>query len=530
VVQLEALEDRQLLSSLPVAAPTLARPDAATQARVSRAYGQIPLSFEANRGQADARIDYLARGSGYTLFLTPQEAVLSLQQPAATGTDRAPAGDVLRMRLVGSNPHAQVLGLDQQAGISNYLVGNDPGRWHTDIANFGKVEYRGVYRGIDVVYYGNQRQLEYDLVVNPGADPRPVKLAFGGARMELDARGDLVLHAAGGDVVEHAPVLYQEIDGVRHAVSGRYVLKGNGQVGFEVGAYDHTRPLVIDPVLAYSSYLGGNRDDKGYGIAVDGAGNAYLTGYTASTSFPTKSPLQPGNASPAGPPDAFVAKLNADGSALVYSTYLGGRGGEQGEGIAVDGLGNAYVTGYTQSSNFPTVNALQSAFGGGFSDAFVAKLNAAGNALLYSTYLGGSSEEDFTNNDGDIAVDGLGNAYVTGYTKSSNFPSKDAVQGNLDGTQNAFVTKLDTTRSGADSLAYSTYLRGTYFGYGIAVDAGGNAYVTGSAGTNLPTTPGAFQAQPPGGSGGAFVTKLKAAGPGLVYSTYLGGSGGGHRL
>jgi hypothetical protein len=283
------------MSSMALDTP-LTKPDVAAQAHVAEAYGQLPLSFEANQGQIDAQVNFLSRGSGYTLFLTPSEAVLSLTQ-ASGASGQGPAGEetTLRMQLVGGNPAARAIGLDEQSGTSNYLIGNDPSQWHTNITNYGRVEYEKVYPGIDVVYYGNQRQLEYDFVVAPGADPQAIQVRFQGAQsMTLDSQANLVLHTAGGDVIEHAPVLYQESNGAQQAVSGRYVLESNGQVGFAVGGYDPSRSLVIDPVysLVYSTYLGGRSSDDGYGIAVDSAGNAYITGDTASSTFPTKNPLQ----------------------------------------------------------------------------------------------------------------------------------------------------------------------------------------------------------------------------------------------
>jgi hypothetical protein len=507
--RLEGLEDRT------VPAP-LVRPDVPTRAQVSHAYGQLPLSFEANQGQTDAQVNFLSRGAGYSLFLTPGGAVLDLG--GGSGTDT-----VVAMRLLGANPAAQPVGLNRQAGVSNYLIGNDSTQWHTGVAHYGRVEYRNVYAGIDLAYYGNQRQLEYDFVVAPGADPGAIRLSFDGARgMELDGGGDLVLHTAAGDLVEHAPVLYQDAGGVRQAVAGRYVLVGDGRVGFRVGPYDHTRPMTIDPVLSYSTYLGGSGNDEGYGIAVDGAGNAYLTGYTVATNFPTKNPRQPANG---GLRDAFVTKLNATGSGLVYSTYLGGSGNDVGQGIAVDGAGNAYVTGSTGSANFPVANAYQTGLGG-TSDAFVAKLNTGGSALLYSTYLGGSSGEEGRG----LAVDGAGNAYVAGWTASAgDFPhTPGAFQTAGHGTD-AFAAKLATTAAGPASLAYSTYLGGTDYdkAFGIAVDNAGSAYVTGS--TQSADFPfGALPSLQPGHGGGqydAFVTKVNAAGSALDYSTYLGGLG-----
>jgi hypothetical protein len=492
-------------------------------------YGQLPLSFEINQGQTDPQVNFLARGSGYTLFLTPTEAVLSLQKPAKPAASApavaAPAAvaDVLGMQLVGANPSPQAAGLDELPGKSNYFIGNDPSQWHTDVANYGRVAYADVYPGINLVYYGHQRQLEYDFQVAAGADPGRIRLAFPNVHgMELDGQGDLVLHTAGGDVVEQAPVLYQEKARVREAVAGHYVVHGADQVGFAVGAYDPRQVLVIDPVLSYSTYLGGSGHDYPAGTAVDAAGNAYVTGATVSTDFPTAHPLQSsygGGNNFDG--DAFVAKLNAAGSALVYSTYLGGSSLEwEGLGaIAVDAAGNAYVTGGTDSTDFPTAHPLQPAKGAGH-DAFVAKLNAAGSALVYSTFLGGSSDDYGTS----IAVDAAGNAYVTGHTDSTNFPTAHPLQPTYGGAGDAFVAKLSAAGS---ALVYSTYLGGSgvEYGYGIAADAAGNAYVTGeTASTNFPT---AHSLQPAyGGSWDAYVAKLNAAGSALVYASYLGGSDG----
>jgi len=343
-LRLERLEDRTLLSLA-----------GASNDQVLQAYGQIPLSFEVNQGQTAAQVDFLSQGSGYALFLTPTGTVLSLQKPAPAAGGGADVADsvVLSSRFLGANPQPQVVGLDRLAGTSNYFIGSDPSQWHSNIANYGQVEYQNLYPGVDLVFYGNQRQLEYDYVVAPGTDPGVIKLAIDGAEsMTIDGHGNLVLHTSGGDVVEDAPVVYQESGGVRQPVSGQFVLEGDGQVGFALGVYDHTQPLVIDPVLSYSTYLGGTGNDIGQGIAVDTAGNAYVTGYTSSTNFPTTTgafqTTYGGNA------DAFVTKLNPRGTALVYSTYLGGTEGDIGQGIALDTAGNAYLTGGTGSSNFPT--------------------------------------------------------------------------------------------------------------------------------------------------------------------------------
>ena len=383
--------------------------------------------------------------------------------------------------------------------------------------------YENVYPGVDLVYYGNQRQLEYDLIVAPGTDPGAISLGIEGAEhVELDPQGNLILHIAGGELRLHKPVLHQEVAGVRQEVAGRYVFRRGNQVSFEVAAYDASQPLVIDPVLVYSTYLGGSdgvggAGDLGRGIAVDAAGNAYVTGQTSSSDFPAANPLQP---TLRGGVDVFVAKFDPSGSNLIYSTYLGGSGGQIGRGITVDAAGNAYVTGNTASTDFPTANPFQATFGGGRTDNFVTKLNASGSALVYSTYLGGS---DFETSQG-VAVDSQGNVYVAGSTQSANFPTTTAaLDKTLGGTQDAFITKLNPSGS---ALAYSTYLGGNSSeeGIGVAVDSFGNAYVAGNtSSTDFPLAV-PFQPALAGGLDG-FVTKLNAAGSALDYSTYLGGSG-----
>jgi hypothetical protein len=529
--RIEWLEGRRLLSLSGTATPVPAQ-----QAELAAAFGQIPLSFELNQGQTAPQVNFLSRGPGYTLFLTPEEAVVSLQHTTTPGPGAAPSissSDVVSMQLVGGSTTANVVGMDPQAGTSNDFIGNDPSQWRTGVPNYGRVEYQGVYPGVDLVYYGNQQQLEYDFVVAPGADPKAITLAFAGAEsMSLDGAGDLVLQTAGGDLVEQAPVLYQDINGTRQTVVGSYQLEGDNRVDISVGAYDTSQPLVIDPILVYSTYLGGTGDDSGTAIAVDGAGNAYVTGWTTSTNFPTANPLQPSND---GGEDAFVAKLSPSG-ALNYSTYFGGSGDDQGYGIAVDSAGDAYVTGETDSTNFPTTaGAFQTTYGGGNYDAFITKLNPAGNALVYSTYLGGTG----TDVGSAIAVDSSGNAYVTGGTTTGvnpptidTFPLVNAFQSNFDygeSSADAFVTKLNATGT---ELVYSTFLGGSNAdaGSGIAVDASGDAVVTGyTNSTNFPIynalQPSYGGGTGPGGGSDAFVTKFDAAGTALIYSTYLGGSG-----
>ncbi|HEU4596905.1 MAG TPA: SBBP repeat-containing protein, partial [Pyrinomonadaceae bacterium] len=521
---------------------TTARQAPATEQATTRAleaYGRTPLAFEANRGQTATEVDFLARGGGYTLFLKPSEVLLQLRKaggglPSEESDDSQPAkinpkseiqnpeSALLRMKLVGADAGAAVEGAEELAGKVNYFKGDDPAQWRTDVPTFGRVRYREVYPGVDVVYYGNQRQLEYDFVVAPGADARAVELRFDGAdRVELEeASGDLLLGVGESTIRQPKPFVYQEVAGTRRAVEGGYALDEGGGVRFTLGEYDSALPLVIDPVLSYSTYLGGSGGDQGLHIAVDSAGNAYVVGFTTSTNFPTANAIQAASGGSGGFGDAFVTKLNAAGSALVYSTYLGGNGSDQGRGIAVDSAGNAYVTGVTNSTNFPTANALQATKGSNGDDAFVTKLNAAGSALVYSTYLGGGDSAEFGQ---AITVDSDGNAYVTGNTFSNDFPTVNPIQATEGGgSTDAFLSKINATGS---ALVYSTYLGGSDndSGEGIKVDSAGNAYVGGdTASPNFPTL-SPIQAVN-GGGGDAFVLKVNAAGSALVYSTYLGGS------
>ena len=518
--------------------------------RVSASYGRLPLHFEANQGQTHKDVRFLSRGSGYSLYLMANEAVLVLSTPnpdAKRDGHSTPARPdtkvqmktaALRMSLVGAAPKPLVSGREELPGKANYFIGRDRSKWRTNVPTYAKVHTQNVYPGIDLLYYGNQRQLEHDFVVAPGADPKKIVLGFRGMdKLEIDTQGDLVLHTAQGDIRQKKPVIYQEIDGVRREIDGGYVRKSASRVGFKVAAYDRSQPLVIDPILAYSTYLGGSREDSGStyitgngddlsrGIAVDTAGNAYITGYTGSHHFPTTAgAFQPTFGG--GQYDAFVTKVDPTGSALVYSTYLGGNGGIYGIGIAVDAAGSAYVTG-AASADFPTTpGAFQPAGGGGF----VTKLDPAGSALAYSTYLGGVYDWGI-----GIAVDASGNAYVTGLTYSASFPTTaGAIQPAYGGGGDAFVAKLNPAGS---ALVYSTFLGGSSgeSANGIAVDADGNAYVTGSTNsTNFPTTAGAFQPRLNQGlcraySGqvpcsDVFVTKLDATGSAMIYSTYLGGT------
>ncbi|HYU99785.1 MAG TPA: SBBP repeat-containing protein [Pyrinomonadaceae bacterium] len=505
----------------------LAEPEQSSKLSAAEAYGKLPLSFEVNQGQTNRRVKFLSRGAGYNLFLTSNEAVLSLHRPQVA--DRRKNGgkrsDVLSMKLVAAYPNAKIEGLDQLPGKSNYFIGKNPRNWRTGISTYGRVHYREIYKGVDLVYYGNQGQLENDFVVAPGADPNVIALAFDGAKkITIDKDGNLLLQTGGGQAQLQRPVVYQLADGVRQEVAGNYILKSSGEVGFEVAAYDHTRSLIIDPVLVYSSYLGGNGTEVGNAITMDNAGNAYITGSTTSSIFPTVSPM---DSTLGGTEDAFIVKINPTGSAIVYSTYLGGSSTDTGIDISVDGSQNAYVTGRTASSDFPTMNAFDSTYSGGTDeDAFVVRINPAGSALVYSTYLSGNFG---ARGCGIWANNSQNFAYVTG-TTSVNFPVT-ASAFEATNFNSGFLTKLCTNCSGANSLVYSTFLAhtGSAEGRAVVADVAGNAYITGnlnSTTTNF-ATPGAFQTTFGGGSADAFVEKFNtnlSGAAGRVYATYLGGS------
>jgi uncharacterized protein (TIGR03437 family) len=466
-------------------------------------WGNIPLSFEPNTGQASAEVRYLARGSSYTLYLANGAILLA-------GHNESP----LRTKLSGANPSARITGEAPQASSSNYFVGSDPSKWRTSVPNWEKVRYAGVYPGIDLLYYGKDGNLEYDWIVSPGANPTMIRMVFERTdQLSIDKHGDLVIRVANNEYRHKRPIIYQEVAGKRVLVGGAWQLHGT-EGSFRIGAYNHNKELVIDPPLIYSTYHGGSGLDYAYAIAVDSVGSTYVTGGTGSTNFPTTAPLQ---SNLRGAEDVFVTKINPSGTAKMYSTYLGGGGPDEGHGIAVDVQGNAYITGSAGSIDFPTKNAIQ-ATQGGSGDAFLAKLNATGSALVYSTYLGGSA----TDSGSAIALDAAGNAYVVGTTFSTDFPTKNAFQSSKGAQQDAFVAKIN---SSGTAWVYATYLGGNNVdeGNAIAVDAAGSAYVTGyTASTNFPLASPLRSSN--AASVDAFVAKLNPAGSALVYSTYLGGS------
>ena len=486
---------------------------------------------------------FYVKSGDQTTFFTKDEIVLSLSRPnpndppvgaalspsptkdghpSYTAFNRKPKTAnrkpaIVHIKPVGLKKGVQIAPLAQTGHRVNYFIGNDPKKWRTDIPTYQAVVYENAYVGIDLKFYGQGQQLEYDIVVQPGADPNQVQFAYQGVKkLEVTPEGDLVLVLPDEGMLLHKkPIIYQEVAGKRTPVEGKFRLCRSGaQVtcGFAVAAYDKKQSLVIDPVLLYSTYLGGSDLEEGYGIALDATGAAYVTGRTYSTNFPIQQAYQGTNA---GYHDVFVTKLSPAGNALEYSTYLGGSDLEEGYGIAVDAAGAAYVTGWTNSENFPTHQAYKGTIGSGY-DAFVSKLSPAGNALEYSTYLGGSGARGH-----GIAVDANGSAYITGYTVE--IPTQQPYQSFNKGSLDAFVTKLSPS---GQALVYSTYLGGRNedFGTGIAVDAAGAAYVTGyTLSINFPTQQ-AYQGAK-SSNYDAFVTKLSPAGNTLIYSTFLGGTG-----
>jgi uncharacterized repeat protein (TIGR01451 family) len=485
-------------------------------------YGRLPLTFVENSGQAHPSIRYYANRLGYGISFTPEEVMLVFTGNAHPEPD----GLALSLQFLCTNAEVKLEGRIQQLEKANYLIGNDPEQWYSGLSTYREVVYRELWPGVDLIFYGESGKLKYDVVVQPGARLEDIQFTYRGAdRLSLDENGNLLIHSPIGILTEEHPVSHQEMNGKKVSVESRFIVKQNEHgeyaYGFEVGeGYDSDYPLIVDPSLAYSTYLGGSGTESLPAIAVDGSGNAYVTGQTVSTNFP----ITPGAFQPTfigASSLAFVTKLNAEGTALVYSTYLGGSSLDSGVDIAVDGSGSAYVTGLTLSTNFPvTSGAFQTTIGGG-RDSFVTKLSIDGTSLVYSTYLGGSSSD--TGN--AIVVDGSGNAYVTGSTSSSNYPVTSGVfQTAQGGNGDVFVTKLNAAGS---ALMYSTYLGGSGSdeGFAITIDGSGNAFVTGrTSSTNFPTTPGAFQITL-GGSPDAFITKFNAIGTSLVYSTYLGSSG-----
>ena len=462
----------------------------------------VPLVFIENHGQAPSAVRFMVKGSGLTAFFSAQEARFRLKD------------SFVRLQFPGASPSVRIEGLGRLPGEANFLIGGEE-EWRLGVPLYGGVVYRGLYPGIDMVYGNSRRELKSEFVVAPGADPSAIQVRYlGSDEVRIDEKGALVIPVNGHELREQTPVIYQ-VRGGRHVlVNGSFAMAG-GVVSFIVNDYDRSLPLIVDPVLSYSTLLGGSSSDAATSLAVDSTGAVYVAGFTASYDFPAANPEQNFEA---GSNDAFVAKLNASGNGLTYCTYVGGKGDDRAFGIAVDGGGSAYVTGSTTSSNFPLRNAFQGKLGGS-KNAFILKLNPAGNTLVYSSYLGGSAS-DIGNG---IAVDGSGNAYVAGDTTSLNFPA-GGFQKNNNGGMDAFVAKVSADGS---RLVYSTYLGGGYDDHGaaVAVDSSGSAYVTGSTySSNFPVSHAAQGTI--GGGQDAFAARLSADGGSLLFSTFLGGSGG----
>jgi len=505
-----------------------------TAKEVNRAYGKLPLHFEANVGQAPRPAVFTARGQGYGLLLTPTEAVLGLIK-SPTADRQHPTSAVLRMRLAGAYPKPRITGLEPLTGRSNYLIGQDQQGWKKDISTYGRVLYEGVYPGIDLVYYGNQRQLEYDFLVSPGADPRQIQMEFRGAdRVRIDARGDLVVQLPGGEVRQHRPVVYQEVDGARKSIDGRFVLKGERDVAFQVAAYDASKPLVIDPVLRYSTYLGGSNDDYGVAIAqfpVTDPTNAnfgvsFVTGYTGS--FARAQTATPGNATPPYPAIPRLEPFPSTGGSRGVYTDDGNYS------LMRDPDGPPELGSFML--DLDVQNGPETPFPFSYYDAFVTKMNAAGTALVYSTYLGGFFDDDYGMT---IAADANGYAYVGGMTLTTTFPLVRAVQalsGDISGgfttrLGDGFITKLSPAGN-FDAQSFSTYLggQGRDVVRGIAVDPSGNVVFTGLTGStnflaNRPLQRPPFQPNYGGGSRDQFAGALNQSGASFNFLTFLGGSG-----
>jgi hypothetical protein len=512
-----------------------------------RVMADLPLYFEVNRGQADPAVQFLARGQACQFFVSPTEAVLALRKMDASpavpllegvrsGFPRAamgraaanasaegnalPAGPVasrvVRMKFVGANPGAGVAGEGELTGKINYFIGNDPAQWHRGVSTFARVRVQAIYPGVDLVYYGNQQRLEYDFVVAPRADPGAIAIRFDGPEnIRVDARGDLVLSLGRGEIRQPGPMIYQDVGGVRKKISGGYQLAGRRTLRFKIGEYDRARPLVIDPVLSYSTYFGGDDSDTAWGVAVDTNGFVYVAGETLSAQLATPGAFQTTNAGNNVFGDAFVAKFDNTASSLVYLTYLGGNADDFALALALDGAGNVYLTGYTDSTNFPLRSAIYTNLSGspypelpiGPTDAFVAKLDASGSNLVYSTFLGGSGLDLGIG----IAVDPAMNVYVAGYTESTNLPTQHAFATNYAGGGDAFAVKIDATGT---NVFYSMYLGGTNQSVAndVAADPGGNAYLVISDTTT-------------NGSVFAVVQKLSPTGTPLNFYSALGDGG-----
>jgi hypothetical protein len=510
--------------------------NSASHGQVEQVMSDLPLRFMANAGQTDPAVQFTVKGAGHTIYFTPEEIVLvASAEQRAYGEGQNPiensqseaTDSVVHLRFLDANSHPVVEGLEPLPGVVNFFLGSDSAKWRVNVPTYEAVIYRDLYPGIDLVYRGTEGHLKSEFRLAPGADPAAIQMAYEGI---TDARvrenGALILETSSGELIEEAPLIYQGVDGVQQIVAGGYTLIPHSPsagyiVGFQLAAHDPTLPLVIDPVLDFSTYLGGSGSEQGRGVAVDGDGNVYVTGYTQSGDFPTRNAL---DTSLGGTQDVFVTQIISTSEVYTYgfSTYLGGSGYDYGYAVAVDDVGNVYLAGSTWSGDFPTQNALDTSLGGS-SDLFVTQIVSASGVYTfgYSTYLGGSGSESGY----DIALDGAGNVYMTGETWSSDFPTHNELDTSLGGTIDAFVTQI-ISAGGVYTYGFSSYLGGSGNdrGLGIAVDRAGNVSVVGETSSSDFSTYNAFDTSL-GGSWDAFVTQIVSTSGVYTYgySSYLGG-------
>src|SRR3972149_3305628 len=509
--------------------------DKTTTNRIQKTYGKFPLHFIRNTGQIDKKVKFYERGSGHSIFFAKEGVYLMFQAPnpdfqipknrhAITASKaKTLTPELLKLAPVGANKNPEIVADDKQKGKANYFIGNDPNKWRTSIPTYKSIIYKELYKGIDMKFYGNNQQMEYDLIVKPDANPSQVRFSYEGIEsLNITGDGDLEVGLKQGKLIHKRPYIYQEVNGKRVQINGKFKVfqplhTANGHLlfsyGFQVASYNKKYPLIIDPVLSYSTYLGGSDSDTGQGITVDASGNVYITGAPSSIDFPVTG----SSSNFAGASDVFVTKINAAGNTIEYSTYIGGNMSDDGRDIAVDASGNVYITGLTYSADFPVLSSIQPICNScpTYSDAFIVKMNASG-AIAYSTYLGGNYY-DFGYG---IAVDNAENAYITGESYSDNFPVT-SLNTTFGGGSDAFITKINSSGS---AIGYSTYMGGNGWdwGMGISVDTSGSAYVTGGTfSANFPTT-GLYTGF--AGWSDAFVAKINTAGDAVIYSTYIGGS------
>lgn len=497
---------------------------------IAENFGKIPMHFERNQGQTDSSVNFISRSGNHALLLKQNEAQLLLPNRTTSPASKLQTSqpDILKMSLANANENPKVEGLNELEGRANYFIGDNPATWQRDVQTFEKVKYSSVYDGVDLIYYGNQRQLEYDFVVAPNANPDAIAMKFDNARdIKIDKNGDLIINVNKQLVRQHAPIVYQEIDGTRKLIQSKYVVSDSrsdaGQeVNFRIVDYDHSKPLVIDPAIIFSTYLGGSGGDDlftiegGFGIAVDSSGNVYIGGVTPSGDFPTQNPYQAGSA---GNYDAFLTKLNPTGTALIFSTYFGGSDEDRIFSLALGTSNQVIVSGYTFSTNFPTMTPFQANNRGSY-DGFIARFTSSGS-LNYSTYIGGASGEICS----FVKPEGANVIAFAGSTTSGDFPVANALQPSLAGQSDFFVGKLN--------IATNTLLFSTYYGGSAndsmnlssgALDPAGNVYVAGVSNSfDYPVTPNAFQLEN-GGSDDVVVTKINSTGTSVIYSTFVGGN------